>query len=140
MMAFAHVGNTRLYLVRNGKTIQLTTDHTEGQKLVDAGNMSQEDYYISMERMSLYNGLGILPDPMVQTYKMDTLKPNDIIIMTSDGIHYSYRSEAFHKILMKSETTDIATENMINLALQLDNFQDDASVNVIWYLGNVGQK
>lgn len=134
VLTFAHAGNTRLYLIRDARTLQLTKDHTEGQKLVDKGVITEEAYYTAIERLSLNNGLGISPEPTVQTARVP-LKKNDVIIMTSDGIHYSYRSEAFFEILMKTETMDDAAHEMIKTALDLKNYPDNASVNVIWYLG-----
>ena len=139
-LTFGHVGNTRLYLIRNGKDLLLTKDQTEGQKLVDANVISKEDYYTSIERLTLYNGLGISPEPFVQTYQLKKLQPNDIVVMTSDGIHYSYRSEAFYEILLKSDTVDEAAENMIKTALEQKNYPDNISVNVIWYLGEPGNE
>ena len=133
-LTFAHVGNTRLYLIRDTKTLQLTKDHTEGQKLVDKGALSEEGYYTAIERLSLTNGLGVSPSPTVQTVKIP-LKNNDVIIMTSDGIHYSYRKEAFFDILMNTQTMDDAAHEMIKTALDLKNYPDNASVNVIWFFG-----
>lgn len=134
-LTFAHAGNTRLYLIRDATIYQLTKDHTEGQKLVDNGTITEENYYMAIERLSLYNGLGIKPEPEVQTGKLK-LKKNDVVIMTSDGIHYSYRSEGFFDILMGTSTLDEAAQKMIETALDLKNYPDNISVNIIWYLGD----
>ena len=133
-LTFAHVGNTRLYIIRNEKVIQLTKDHTEGQKLVDAGKISEEAYYTAIERLSIYNGIGITPSPEVQTAELQLLK-NDVLIMTTDGIHYAYRKEAFFDILMNTKTMDEATEQMVETALKLRVYPDNISVNVLWYHG-----
>ena len=135
ILTFAHAGNTRLYVVRNEKVLQLTKDHTEGQKLVDAGRISEEDYYTAIERLSLYNGIGISPTPEVQTAAVQ-LKKNDVVIMTTDGIHYAYRKEALFDILLNTETMDKAAERMIETALKLRVYPDNISVNVMWYHGN----
>lgn len=134
ILTFAHAGNSRLYLVRDGNVYQLTTDHTDAQKLVDSGTITKENYYTAIERLSLYNGLGISPEPIVQTVRTK-LQVNDVIIMTTDGIHYSYPSEAFFEILMGTESIDAAAEEMIEAALRLKNFPDNLSVNIIWYHG-----
>lgn len=134
-LTFAHAGNTRLYIIRNEKVIQLTKDHTEGQKLVDAGKISEEGYYTAIERLSLYNGIGVRPVPIVQTAELQLVK-NDVIIMTTDGIHYSYRKDAFFDILMNTETMDEAAEQMVETALKLRVYPDNISVNVIWYHGD----
>lgn len=134
-LTFAHAGNTRLYLIRDAVTRQLTKDHTDGQKLVDKGVITEEQYYTAMERLSLTSGLGVTPTPIVQTARIPKLKKNDVIIMTSDGIHYSYRPEAFFDILMRTKTLDEAAQEMVKTALDLKNYKDNVSVNVIWYFG-----
>lgn len=133
-LTFGHAGHTRLYLLRNGKIMQLTKDHTEGQRLVDRGVISADDYYTAMERLSLYNGIGIKPVPEVQTYELK-LKQNDVIIMTTDGVHYSYKPEAFFDIMMSSNTVDEAVDTIIEAALELKNYPDNISANVLWYRG-----
>ena len=133
-LTFAHAGNTRLYIIRNERVLQLTKDHTEGQKLVDAGKITEENYYTAIERLSLYNGIGIKPVPEVQTAEVQ-LRKNDVVIMTTDGIHYAYRKEAFFDILMQTQTLDEAAEQMVDTALKLRVYPDNISVNVIWYLG-----
>ena len=132
-LTFAHAGNTRLYIIRNERVLQLTKDHTEGQKLVDAGRITEENYYTAIERLSLYNGIGIKPVPEVQTAEIQ-LKKNDVVIMTTDGIHYAYRKEALFDILMQTQNLDEATEQMVDTALKLRVYPDNISVNVIWYL------
>lgn len=138
ILTFSHVGNTRIYLIRDASFYQLTKDHTEGQKLVDSGVITEENYYTAIERLRLYNGIGILDEPEVQTAKI-RLKKNDVIIMTTDGIHYSYRPDAFFEILMKTETLDDAAREMVKTALDLRNYPDNISVNIVWYLGEEEQ-
>ena len=135
VLTYAHVGNTRLYLLRDGKVYQLTVDHTEAQRLVEKGVITEAQYYTSLERLSLYNGLGIMPQPQVDI-KQVKLKANDVLIMTSDGIHYSYPSESFPELMLSGETIDAVAETIIETALSLKNFPDNCSVNVIWYPGN----
>lgn len=131
---FAHVGNTRLYLIRGGKLTQLTKDQTEGQRMVDAGKISQDDYYVSMEKLSLYNGLGILANPLVLTQRF-RLRPSDILSLTSDGIHYSYRAEGMMETIFDSHSLDEAADRLLDTALEMKSFSDNTSVCLIQYLG-----
>ena len=131
---FAHAGNTRIYIIKNGEAIQITKDHTEAQKLVDANELSPEGYYRAMERLSLYSGMGITPNPVIQTGRI-RLKQNDVVIMTTDGVHYSMKDVSFFPILMDTETMDDAAERIIQDSLSFNNYSDNLSVNVVWYLG-----
>lgn len=132
-LTFAHAGNTRLYLIHEAELFQMTTDHTEGRLLVDKGVISEEDYYTSLERLQLYNGLGIKSDPFIQTQQYQ-LSDNDVLAMTSDGIHYSYRAEGMKDIILDSQDLDEATTNLIKTANDMKSFSDNISCNVIqWY-------
>lgn len=135
ILTYAHTGNTRLYLVRNGKVIQMTKDQTEGQKLVDQGTISETEYYTAYERLRLYSGLGMYVNPEVET-KEFKLKKNDVVIISSDGIHYAYRSDYFYQILMETKTMDDAADRMIQDAIDLHLYPDNLSVVVAWYLGD----
>lgn len=134
VLTFAHAGNTRLYLVRDERTMQLTKDHTIGQKLVDNGTITNEEYYTAIERLQIYNELGMMADPYVYTAQIP-LRKNDAVIMTTDGIHYNFRAEAFFDFLVSTKTIGEAAEKMINTALDLRRYQDNISVNIVWYLG-----
>lgn len=133
-VTFGHCGNTRIYLISKGRISQITKDHTLGQKMVDQGYMSQDEYYMSNEKKNLYNGLGIIPEPTIQTYSFQ-LKSNDILLMTSDGIHYSLREEGIFQILQDSDNPDDAVQSLINSVLNLKNHRDNISANVLWYIG-----
>ncbi len=135
VLTFAHAGNTRLYLIRDQRTVQLTTDHTIGQKLVDKQAITEEEYYTAIERLQLYNELGMVADPSVQTARVK-LKKNDVVIMTTDGIHYNFRKEAFLEILLSTQTMDEAAQEMVKTALDLKTYPDNISVIIAWYLGS----
>ena len=138
-LTFGHAGNSRIYLIRDGELRQLTKDHTKGQQLVDAGYMTEEDYYVSLERLSLYNGLGILPTPSIQSFEFP-LKPGEVVVMTPDGVHYSLRPEAIYNIIASSDNVDEACENIVKTVLDLKNYRDNISVNILWYLGEKPEK
>ena len=51
-----------------------------------------------MDRLVLTSGLGILPEPKLQILDNLSIKKNDILLMTTDGIHYAIRPEALSDI------------------------------------------
>ncbi len=130
-LTVGHCGNTRLYVIRNTKTTQVTKDHTDGQLLVDAGTITEEAYYTAIERLRLNNGIGMYAEPEFQMTQLK-LRKNDVVVMTTDGIHYSYRPNAFFDILMDAPTMDDAADKMIQTALDLNNYPDNLSCIVMW--------
>jgi protein phosphatase len=81
----AQVGDSRAYLVRNGQAIQLTRDQSLMQRLVEAGELTEEEAEQSERRNIILQALG--PDPRVKvdlTYQ--PLRRGDLLILCSDGL------------------------------------------------------
>ena len=132
-LTFGHVGNSRLYLIHRGEIFQMTTDHTDGQLLVDKGVIGEMDYYSSIERLHIYNGIGIKADPFIQTQQYE-LENNDILVMTTDGIHYSFMADVMNGLILNSTSLDEASDTLIQTALKEKRFSDNISANIIqWY-------
>lgn len=136
-ITFAHAGNTRLYLLRpmsDGATIkQLTKDHTKIQHLVDEGVIDEITYYQHPDRMVLYSGLGVVSEPTIQTFS-GNIKTNDILLITTDGIHNAIRKEAMADIVYQSNDCKLAADMLIKGAKSLQNI-DNMSAIVIWNKG-----
>lgn len=134
---FAHTGNTRIHLIRkNAKTNEvvikmLTKDQTEGQDLLDAGKCSFAEYHLMPERLMINGGLGVVADPIVQTFAMP-LKENDILLLTTDGIHYAIRPDVIVEILKRSATLDESIESLI-LAAKTEEYADNMSALLLWH-------
>ncbi len=82
----AHIGDSRLYLFRDGALTQITTDHTFVQRLVDSGRITPEEARYHPRRSVLMRVLGDMdPDPEVDTFIMPT-QPGDRWLLCSDGL------------------------------------------------------
>jgi protein phosphatase len=82
----AHIGDSRIYLFRDGALTQITTDHTFVQRLVDSGRITPEEARYHPRRSVLMRVLGDMdPDPEVDTFIMPTL-PGDRWLLCSDGL------------------------------------------------------
>jgi serine/threonine protein phosphatase PrpC len=82
----AHVGDSRTYLIRNGKAAQITTDHTVAEVLVIEGKLSLEEAQISPLRTILVNAIGVAPDVGVEMAHVQ-LRKGDLLLLCSDGLH-----------------------------------------------------
>ncbi len=60
-LAIINVGDSRLYLLRQGELEQLTTDHSLVQELVDIGELSEADAAVHPQRNVLTRALGVDP-------------------------------------------------------------------------------
>jgi len=82
---WGHVGDSRLYLVRDGRVEAVTKDHSRVQLLVDAGRVRPEAMQAHPERNKIFNCLGQLHPPRIDISRKTTLHHNDTIILCSDG-------------------------------------------------------
>lgn len=131
----AHVGDSRLYLVRNGAIEQLTKDHSTVQKLIDIGVLTEEEAMVSDKRNQISKAIGIFEkaDPSVTAVPAD-LQENDKILLCSDGLTGHVSKE---QILAAFSDT----EDMQDVALQLvglansDGGTDNITVQVVHYTG-----
>ncbi|KJL35968.1 MAG: serine/threonine-protein phosphatase [Microbacterium sp.] len=82
----AHIGDSRIYLFRDGALTQITTDHTFVQRLVDSGRITPEEARYHPRRSVLMRVLGDMdPDPEVDSFIMPT-RPGDRWLLCSDGL------------------------------------------------------
>jgi len=82
---WAHVGDSRLYLFRNGRIHARTRDHTFVQQLVDAGRIREEAVATHPERNRILQCLGGMQPPRVDSGS-ERLEKNDILLLCSDGL------------------------------------------------------
>jgi serine/threonine protein phosphatase PrpC len=100
----AQIGDSRGYLVRNGVTFQLTRDQSLTQRLVDAGELTEEEAEQSERRNIILQALG--PDPRVKVdLSRQRLRRGDILILCSDGLSGVVKREELSQIV--AETADL---------------------------------
>ena len=82
----AHIGDSRIYLYRDGALTQITTDHTFVQRLVDSGRITPEEARYHPRRSVLMRVLGDMDtDPELDTFIMPT-QSGDRWLLCSDGL------------------------------------------------------
>lgn len=85
-LTIAHVGDSRIYRVRNNKMERMTSDHNLLQELVDRGFYSQEEAETSLSKNLVTRALGIERSVAVDITEVEVL-PNDLFALCSDGLH-----------------------------------------------------
>lgn len=126
VFAFASCGNTRMYLLRDGLPNGIrcmTIDETKGQKLVDDGVITKEQYYTNPDRLKIESALGMSADINIQVF-VGRLKEDDKILLTTDGIHYAIREDIIAEVFRKTSTIDEFCNALISLnkeAKYIDN-------------------
>ena len=111
----AHVGDSRTYLVREGKSSQITTDHTVAEVLVIEGKLTIEEAQVSPLRTILVNAIGVSADVGVEMAHV-TLKQGDRLLLCSDGLHDYFPVEEEIAQRISEEKPGDALKEMVELA------------------------
>jgi PPM family protein phosphatase len=114
-MGLAHIGDSRAYLLRDGKLTQLTQDHTFVQGLVDEGRITETEARSHPHRSLLLRALDGRHDaePDLSTFEVH---PGDRLLICSDGLCGYVDDEAIERGL-ESGTPDEAARGLLQMAL-----------------------
>ena len=111
----AQIGDSRGYLIRNGESFQLTRDQSLTQRLVDAGELTEEEAEQSERRNIILQALG--PDPRVKVdLSRQTLRRGDILILCSDGLSGVVKREELSQMVAQSADLPSLCSALIDLA------------------------
>jgi protein phosphatase len=111
----AQIGDSRGYLIRSGKAIQLTRDQSLMQRLVDAGELTEEEAERSERRNIILQALG--PDPRVKVdLSWQELRRGDTLVLCSDGLSALVRKDDIAAVVTQEQDLMRACSALIDLA------------------------
>ncbi|HMG54977.1 MAG TPA: protein phosphatase 2C domain-containing protein, partial [Kofleriaceae bacterium] len=116
-LVFAHAGDSRAYLVRDGISMQLTEDHTLLARLLAAGIDVDVSGEGSRFRSMLTNALGIGDEVKVSTFVVP-LADGDRFLLCSDGVSEYVPENEVGDVLTKQSSPARAAQRLIDLALE----------------------
>jgi serine/threonine protein phosphatase PrpC len=83
---WSHIGDSRFYLLRNGRIVTRTRDHTRVQYLIDSGRIREEAAAAHPERNLLLQCLGSERPPVLEPAQTARLAKDDVLLLCSDGL------------------------------------------------------
>jgi len=111
------VGDSRAYLIRGGQAHQITKDQSLMQRLVEAGELTEEEAAQSERRNIILQALG--PDPKVKVdLTHQEVRRGDILVLCSDGLSGQVRKEEIAQIVTTTPDLSAACDKLIALANQ----------------------
>jgi PPM family protein phosphatase len=115
-VSIAHVGDSRMYRLRDNRFEQITMDHSLLQELVDRGFYSQEEAQRSTNRNYVTRALGVDNNVEVEVQEVEAQK-GDFFLMCSDGLPDMVEDEDIH-LTISTFNDHVATigEQLIKLA------------------------
>jgi len=111
----AQVGASRAYLVRDGKARQITKDQSLMQRLIDAGEITEEEAEHSERRNIILQALG--PEPFVRTeITHQQIRKGDALVLCSDGLSGLVRPDEIARIVTEERDLKVACKRLIDRA------------------------
>ena len=111
----AQVGDSRAYIVRDGVARQITKDQSLMQRLIDAGEITEEEAEQSERRNIILQALG--PEPSIRTdITHQQLRRGDVLVLCSDGLSGLVRAQEIARVVSNSPDLRTACKRLIDRA------------------------
>ncbi|MBN2496734.1 MAG: Stp1/IreP family PP2C-type Ser/Thr phosphatase [Deltaproteobacteria bacterium] len=111
----AHVGDSRVYLIRNGKLSQITEDHSLLNDYIKAKKLTAEEIENFPHKNVIVRALGMKETVLVDLSRHN-VQPGDIMLACSDGLSGMVNDPDLLKIVQNSDGLESACKSLIDAA------------------------
>ncbi|MFT3774563.1 MAG: Stp1/IreP family PP2C-type Ser/Thr phosphatase [Minicystis sp.] len=111
----AHVGDSRIYLLRDGRVQQVTEDHTVYNELIKRGKLTREQIEKVAQKNAITRAVGVYERVEVDTLTIEVL-PGDQFLLASDGLHGYIAHPTELEPYFEEEDPAVATAGLVELA------------------------
>lgn len=125
-----NVGDSRTYMLREGKLHQLTNDHSLVGQLVAGGLIEPDDVYTHPQRSQIYRSLGDKLNVQIDIFKQQ-IYPGDILLSCSDGLWEMVRNPQITEILSSAPDPQAACTQLLEAA-NANGGEDNVSAVVVF--------
>ena len=130
-----HIGDSRLYRIRNDVLEQVTRDHSLLQEQIDAGLISKEDARKSHNKNLVTRAVGIDPQVEAEIRTYDVVE-GDVYVLCSDGLNDMIEDDEIQMTLIAlSANLDLAAQQLVQAANDAGG-RDNVSVMLVRVLKN----
>jgi protein phosphatase len=112
-----NVGDSRTYLFRDGRLRRITRDHSLVQRLVDLGQIAEDDIYSHPQRNAVLRSLGDRSEIEIDVFT-ERLRPGDALLLCSDGQWEMTRDPDMERLLAREEPPQAVCEALVAAANQ----------------------
>ncbi|WP_225755740.1 PP2C family serine/threonine-protein phosphatase [Actinotalea sp. Marseille-Q4924] len=117
-LAMAHIGDSRAYLLRDGRLAQVTSDHTFVQHLVNTGKITAEEAEHHPQRSVLLRVLGDFDMEIAPDMSVREARPGDRWLLCSDGLSGVVSAETLASTLLEYSDVEACADQLVRLALR----------------------
>jgi serine/threonine protein phosphatase PrpC len=134
-VTIAHVGDSRLYRLRNEELHQITVDHSLQQELVEKGFYTQEEARLSVNKSIVTRAIGV--EPTVKADLMEeVVREGDIFLLCSDGLSDLVTEQEMWSILKRFDGDLEAAAELLVKSANNSGGKDNISVVLARTLGS----
>ncbi len=127
-LAYAHIGDSRAYRLKDGVFEQLSTDHTFVQRMIDEGRMTEAEAEVHPHKNVLMRVLGdVDASPELDLRHFDA-SPGERWLLCSDGLNF-VRHDVIEEVIRHTKSLGTAADTLIDLTLAAGS-PDNVSVVV----------
>ncbi len=116
-LILAHVGDSRVYLVRPGEILQLTEDHSVVQELLNEGRITTDEVSGHPYRNVLSRALGTGELLEIDLLRV-ALQPGDRVLLCTDGLTNQVSDAAIQAVVEGHSDPEQAVQELVRLALE----------------------
>jgi len=124
-----HVGDSRVYIIRDGSINRLTTDHSFIEELIRNGSLTREEASSHPNRNIITRALGCSEEMQVDTYSCDLIK-NDYLLLCTDGLTNMLKEEEIKDIIIRLSEPEAICDELVRRANE-NGGEDNTTVIVI---------
>lgn len=125
-VVYAHVGDSRIYRLRNGKLEQLTKDHSLLSRWEMLGKTSHEPYpYKNIITRAIGTARKVVPE-----ISSTPFEPKDLFLLCSDGLSDALTLQDIEKVIERSDTLQMAASRLVEKA-KINGSNDNITVLLI---------
>jgi PPM family protein phosphatase len=130
----AHVGDSRMYLARDGRLERITRDHTVVEEMVEQGRLTPEEAAIHPQRSIVTRALGVEEDIQVDELDLD-VRPGDRVLLCSDGLTGMVDEGEILRLLTEHRNAQAATDALVDAANRAGG-QDNITAVILDVVGD----
>ena len=129
ILYIANVGDSRLYVIKNGKLTQITEDHSVVEEMIKSGIIKKEEARFNPHKNKVTRALGAEPDIEVDFFEVK-LKKGDRVFLCSDGVSNMMDERILEEITSADKELPEICKILIDTAVN-NGGKDDATVVMI---------
>ena len=114
-LVIGQVGDSRAYLLRKGKLVQITKDQSLISQLIEDGTLTEEEADRLGGRNIILQALGVEADVTVDTKVMEILD-GDLLLLCSDGLTGMVKDAGIESVLSTEEDLELACAKLVTMA------------------------